>query len=110
MTQSDHRKVGDMAFDYVRIQATLKYDAIALKKAEESYEVRLVLRVPTREGAETMSLSFDAGKCTSGDMHELMAALKKEKTVELVLSTRRGLVLEFLRVERVDYRVTGGSV
>lgn len=91
----------------VRIQAILKEDAVAspeVNNGNKGYKATLWLRIPRRLKPSDAEVRFDAVGFRPGDLPDLMAQLKKDKTLDLVCELKGPqLQATSVRIDRVDY-------
>lgn len=95
--------------NYVRVSAQIDEDAIANTETEgkvDRFVIHLRLRVSGRIEDPKNTFSFRYPGQRADDLRELLSTLKKNKSVELVAKlTEKGLVAEFVRIDRMDFQL-----
>ena len=98
----------DVSNHYIRVPARLDEDAIATHKGD-GFQVTLRLRIARRTEDTKASYTFEYKCARPEDVKELLAALRKDKSVEVLakLGGPDRLVAEYVRIERMDFELEG---
>ena len=94
----------------VHVVATLKRDAVAKVATTAApvgatvFAVELDLEVPGVDAALKPKFEFNWPTQGGGNVQDLLAGLKKGKSVELIAELDKAkLVAKFVRIERIDF-------